>query len=157
MKPHQWQISHHEDLWCYSNRLLGRPHESEKSLARTRVPWRNSWPRTFISGTYGIGGCSRKTIFSHSRSFRPSGADFTRLIVCRFYLIFLWLYIFFYKSVNLSQGVVTLRPKTFLSNTKKHWGGGQLKILVSFLSGNVPEFHCFKKISIFSMEFFFQE
>jgi len=76
--------------------------------------------------------------------------------VCRFYLIFLWLYIFFYKSVNLSQGVVTLRPKTFLSNTKKHWGGGQLKILVSFLSGNVPEFHCFKKISIFSMEFFFQ-
>ena len=77
--------------------------------------------------------------------------------VCRFYLIFLWLYIFFYKSVNLLQGVVTLRPKTFLSNTKKHWGGGQLKILVSFLSGNVPEFHCFKKISIFSMEFFFQE
>ena len=77
--------------------------------------------------------------------------------VCRFYLIFLWLYIFFYKSVNLLQGVVTLRPKTFLSNTKKHWGGGQLKILVSFLSGNVPEFHSFKKITIFSMEFVFQE
>ena len=44
--------------------------------------------------------------------------------VCRFYLIFLWLYIFFYKSVNLLQGVVTLRPKTFLSNTKKTLGGG---------------------------------
>ena len=39
-----------------SDRLLGRPHESEKSLARTRVPCRNSWLRTFVSGTYGFGG-----------------------------------------------------------------------------------------------------
>jgi hypothetical protein len=36
--------------------FLGRPLECEKSLARTRVPYRNSWLRTFVSGTYGIGG-----------------------------------------------------------------------------------------------------
>jgi hypothetical protein len=38
------------------DRFSGRPHVSEKSLARTRVPYRNSWLRTFVSGTNGIGG-----------------------------------------------------------------------------------------------------
>ncbi len=32
---------------------------------------------------YGIRGRLRKTIFLHSRSFRPSGIAFARLIVCR--------------------------------------------------------------------------
>ena len=29
---------------------------SEKSLGRTRAPYRNLWLYTFVSGTYGIGG-----------------------------------------------------------------------------------------------------
>ena len=33
---------------------------SEKSLALTRVPYRNSWLRTFVSGTYEIGGVRLK-------------------------------------------------------------------------------------------------
>ena len=33
---------------------------SEKSLARTRVPYRNLLIRTFVSGTYGIGGARVK-------------------------------------------------------------------------------------------------
>ena len=43
-------------MYVSSDRFLGRPDESEKSLARTRVPCRNSWLRTFVSGTYGFGG-----------------------------------------------------------------------------------------------------
>ncbi len=50
----------------FLNRFLGRPHVSEKSLARTRVPYRNSWLRTFVSGTYGIGGVRVKS-FSCTR------------------------------------------------------------------------------------------
>ena len=42
------------------DRFLGRPHESEKSLARTRVLCRNLWLRTFVSGTYGFGGVLEK-------------------------------------------------------------------------------------------------
>ncbi len=33
---------------------------SDKSLARTRVPYRDSWLRTFVSGTYGIAGACVK-------------------------------------------------------------------------------------------------
>ncbi len=75
----------------------------EKSLARTGVPDRNLQLRTFFDqclqmgllegrnrllntvlfGTYGIGGRLRKVIFSQSRSLRPSGAAFARLIICR--------------------------------------------------------------------------
>jgi len=47
-----------------SDRFLGRPHESEKSLAHTRVPCRNSWLRTFVSGTYGFGGVRIKPLLA---------------------------------------------------------------------------------------------
>ncbi len=49
------------------DRFLGRSHVSEKSLARTRVPYRNSWLCTFVSGTYGIGGVPVKP-FSCARN-----------------------------------------------------------------------------------------
>ncbi len=65
------------------DRFLGRPHESEKSLARTRVPYRNLWLRTFVSGTHGIGGVRVKPFSCARDSCRTSGAAFAGLIVCR--------------------------------------------------------------------------
>ncbi len=65
------------------DRFLGRPHESEKSLARTRVPYRNLWLRTFVSGTYGIGGVRVKPFSCARDSCRTTGAAFAGLIVCR--------------------------------------------------------------------------
>jgi hypothetical protein len=65
------------------DRFLGSPHKSEKSLARTRIPYRNSWLRTFVSGTRGIGGVRIKPFSCARNSCRTLGAAFTRLIVCR--------------------------------------------------------------------------
>ncbi len=59
--------------------FLGRLHKSEKSLVRTRVPWL----RTFVSGTYGIGGVHVKQFSCARNSCRTPGAAFAGLIVCR--------------------------------------------------------------------------
>jgi hypothetical protein len=49
----------------------------------TRVPYRNSMLRTFVSGTCGIGGARVKPFSCARDSCRTSGAAFAVLIVCR--------------------------------------------------------------------------
>ncbi len=50
---------------------------------RTRVPYRNLWLCTFVSGTCGIGGVRVKPFSCARNSCRTSGAAFAGLIVCR--------------------------------------------------------------------------
>ena len=50
---------------------------------RARVPYRNLWLRTFVSGTCGIGGVRVKPLSCACDSCRTSGAAFAGLIVCR--------------------------------------------------------------------------
>ncbi len=52
-------------------------------FSRTRVPYRNSWLRTFVSGPCGIGGVCVKPFSCARDSRRTSGAAFAGLIVCR--------------------------------------------------------------------------
>ncbi len=52
-------------------------------FSRTRVPYSNSWLRTFVSGTCGIGGVRVKPFPCARDSCRTSGATFAGLIVCR--------------------------------------------------------------------------